>query len=185
MPKNVTLKKLGEVIYPKTKWENIIDKPESLDEFDSGTNSTISEHSEKIDLIQHNIREINAALNNKVEKVNGKGLSTNDYTDEDKNKLTYIDSVIPEQASEQNQLADKNFVNSSIATSTATYRGSYNVVNDLSLDYFASQSAITNSLSRVVITKDNNDYVFVQIPTSNSNPNEIGRIERYKYNGSV
>jgi hypothetical protein len=37
--------------------------------------------------------------------------------------LTFITEKIPEQASSSNQLADKEFVNSSISTATATFRG--------------------------------------------------------------
>ena len=40
-----------------------------------------------------------------------------------------IAPLIPAQASANNQLADKAFVNSSIATATATYRGNYNLVS--------------------------------------------------------
>lgn len=80
----------------------------------------------------------------KVDKADGKGLSTNDYTDaarakvdaipanpkytdtvyddtDIKNRTAEIESKIPTQASSGNQLADKDFVNSSIATQTATY----------------------------------------------------------------
>lgn len=38
----------------------------------------------------YNKEEINTALNNKVDKINGKGLSTNDFTNEDKSKLDGI-----------------------------------------------------------------------------------------------
>ena len=80
----------------------------------------------------------------KVDKADGKGLSTNDYTDaakakvdaipanpkytdtvyddtDIKNRTAEIESKIPTQASSGNQLADKDFVNSSIATQTAAY----------------------------------------------------------------
>ena len=40
--------------------------------------------------------------------------------------ISGINDKIPAQASDQNQLADKNFVNSSIQTSTATFQGNYN-----------------------------------------------------------
>lgn len=38
------------------------------------------------------VQKIKTWLNNKVDKVNGKGLSTNDYTTEEKNKLSGIDT---------------------------------------------------------------------------------------------
>ncbi len=100
-----------------------------------------------------------------------------------------IEAKIPAAASAQNQLADKNFVNSSIATATATYRGSYNVVSDLSLSADAThaqiEAAIATKLAALGIVADNNDYCFVQIPTSTATPTEIASIERYKFNGTA
>ena len=39
--------------------------------------------------------------------------------------VSAIRDLIPSQAADNNQLADKSFVNSSISTATATYKGSY------------------------------------------------------------
>ena len=96
-----------------------------------------------------------------------------------------IAQLIPAQATSSNQLADKNFVNSSISTATATFRGTYNVVSDLSLTYDATQQQIATALASAISTADNNDYSFVQIPTSTQTPTEIARIDRYKYNGTA
>lgn len=108
---------------------------------------------------------------------------------EDKQKITDIEEVIPEQASSSNKLADKDFVNSSIATATATYRGSYNLVTDLHLTISATHSQIADALATKMetlsITPDNNDYCFVQIPTADATPTEIARIDRYKYDGTA
>ena len=104
-------------------------------------------------------------------------------------KIANITALIPLQASTSNQLADKAFVTSSVATATATFRGTYNVVTDLSLAYNATHSQIASALATKMtalpITPDNNDYAFVQIPTANATPTEIARIEKYKYNGSA
>ena len=100
-----------------------------------------------------------------------------------------IEKLIPSQASEQNQLADKQFVNSSIATNTATYRGAYNEVSDLSLTVSATEqqiaAALATKMEALSITPENNDYCFVQIPTVNDKPTEIARVDRYKYNGTA
>lgn len=96
-----------------------------------------------------------------------------------------IKGKIPAQASSQNQLADKYFVNSSIATATATFKGTFNLVTDLSLSTSASQSDIATALAGAVSGEDNNDYAFVQIPKSDSTPTEISRVDRYKYNGTA
>ena len=82
------------------------------------------------------------------------------------NRVTSIEDKIPSQASSTNQLADKEFVNSSIETNTATFRGTFNSVADL--------EAYTGP-------KDNNDYAFVV--TFNSATSSY-QYDRYKYNGT-
>ena len=99
--------------------------------------------------------------------------------------IDVIESKIPAGASDQNQLADKEFVNNSIATATATYRGAYNLVNDLSLTVDATHEQIATALAGAISTADNNDYCFVQIPTSDAAPTQIASIERYKFNGTA
>lgn len=58
-------------------------------------------------------------------------------------RVTNIEDKIPAQASSENKLADKDFVNSSIATSTATFRGTFDTLEALK----AAQA-------------DKNDYAF-------------------------
>lgn len=79
--------------------------------------------------------------------------------------LIPITTVIPSAASSTNQLADKNFVNSSISTNTATFRGT-----------FASVEAL-NAYSG---EKTNNDYAFVETTDGIGNT----YYDRYKYNGT-
>ena len=95
-----------------------------------------------------------------------------------------IEGKIPAAASDQNQLADKAFVNSSIATATATYRGAYNLVSDLSLTTAATQQQVAAALALAISTADNNDYAFVQIPVSDASPTVIARVDRYKFDGT-
>lgn len=75
--------------------------------------------------------------------------------------LQTIEAVIPSAATAQNQLADKNFVNSSIATNTANFVGTYNSLAEL----------------QAVQNPTNNDYGFV-IETD-AQGNEY--YDRYKY----
>ena len=96
-----------------------------------------------------------------------------------------INAKIPAQASSENRLADKAFVNDAIATSSATYRGSFNLVSDLHLTTDATQLQIATALALAIATADNNDYCFVQVPTSAETPTEIARIDRYKFNGEA
>ena len=94
-------------------------------------------------------------------------------------------ALIPSAATALNQLADKAFVNSSIATASATFRGTYNLVSDLSLEVDATHAQIATALLTAISTADNNDYAFVQIPTSAETPTEIRVTERYKFNGTA
>ena len=82
------------------------------------------------------------------------------------NDIANIRSLIPLQASTLNQLADKNFVNSSIATNTANFIGTFNSVADL--------EAYSGTLT-------NNDYAFVA--TTDSAGNTL--YDRYKYNANT
>jgi hypothetical protein len=71
-------------------------------------------------------------------------------------------SVIPPQAYDGgNELADKNYVNSSIQTSTAEFRGTYDLSDELS-----------------AVSADSNDYAYVTQKTLSGN---IYAYDRYKY----
>ena len=112
-------------------------------------------------------------------------------------KIELVKAYFPSQAAPTtNQLADKAFVNSSIATATATFRGTYNAVSTLGLQTLPSDpdqlhaavvAALTYYLDSLQpsVVADNNDYVFVQIPTAVATPNEIACIEKYKFNGTA
>ena len=76
-----------------------------------------------------------------------------------------IEAKIPSAASSSNQLADKAFVNSSISTNTATFKGTFNSLSEL--------QAVTGAT--------NNDYGFVIEYDEQGNE----YYDRYKYNGSA
>lgn len=86
----------------------------------------------------------------------------NRYYTEDEIQALVLD-LIPSQASAENQLADKAFVNSSIETSTATFRGTFDSVAEL------------NEYSGPV---DNNDYAFVKTLDVQSG---LYQYDRYKW----
>lgn len=81
------------------------------------------------------------------------------------NDIDAIEAKIPSAASSSNQLADKAFVNSSIATNTATFKGTFNSLAEL--------QAVTGAT--------NNDYGFVIEYDEQGNE----YYDRYKYNGSA
>ena len=72
-----------------------------------------------------------------------------------------INAKIPAQASSTNQLADKDFVNSSISTNTANFLGTYSTLAEI--------EAIPNPT--------NNDYAFLE--TADTSGNNV--YDRYKY----
>lgn len=76
-------------------------------------------------------------------------------------RLNELNALIPSTATAQNQLADKNFVNSSIATNTANFLGTYTSLADI--------EAIQNPT--------NNDYAFLE--TADGAGNNV--YDRYKY----
>ena len=88
-------------------------------------------------------------------------------------KISAIEGKIPSAASTTNQLADKQFVNDSISTSTATFRGTVTATADTDA---AAQTALSS-----ITTKDANDYAFVQCTDSAGNT----KYKRYKYNDSA
>ncbi len=74
--------------------------------------------------------------------------------------VTSIQSLIPNTATSDNQLADKEFVNSSITTNTATFKGTFETADDLP----------TTDVKA-------NDYAFIIATDSTGNP----EYQRYKY----
>ena len=82
------------------------------------------------------------------------------------NDIANIRDLIPNQATSSNQLADKAFVNSSIATNTAYFIGTFNSVAELE----AYSGPLTN-----------NDYAFVA--TTDAAGNTL--YDRYKYNADT
>ena len=77
-----------------------------------------------------------------------------------------------------------SFVNSSVATNTATFRGTYNLVNHLNLTLASTAvergTALAAKLQELGKESGHNDYCFIQIPTKDATPLEISCIDRYK-----
>lgn len=135
---------------------------------------------------------INDLDDKKVDKMADKGLSTEDYTTAEKSKLAAlptraelevaidtkankavvndIQTLIPGQASAQNQLADKKFVNSSIGTNTANYISN----NGQPFASMAELEAYSGTIT-------NNDYAFVVGTDGAGNTTYT----RYKYNANT
>ena len=142
---------------PDTTTINDLTSQEQQDALNSGvTSSVVSQVSTNTGNIAQNathIGELSTAL------------ATEMTTRESKDSelalaIKDIDDLIPDDATAQNQLADKAFVNSSIGTSTATFRGTYQSVQELP----------TTGV-------DENDYAFVVSEDAAGNT----LYNRYKY----
>lgn len=120
------------------------------------------------------VTEIEIYKDYKIAKAHLPNLGISDITDLSntittiQNSIDTINGKIPTDATSENKLADQNwvttFVNNSISTNTATFRGTYESVADL---------------PNTTTIKDlkNNDYAFVIEVTSSGNP----EYARYKY----
>ena len=166
-----------------------------VDRLDS-TISTLSEHVEdeisRLDSTISDLREytddrfdqVDSTISNLSEHVDEKFGEIDDKFAEVDSTLSSIQSLIPDQASEDNQLADKDFVNSSIQTNTASFKGTYNNHENLGLPNTATHEQIAEKLQEAIDAKhlayDDNDYAFVEIPHDDSEPTVFERIERYK-----
>lgn len=121
---------------------------------DNTKNALDGDISDLSDTVTSNYNALNARIT-----TNESNIATN------AGNITTINSKIPSQASSSNQLADKEFVNSSVATNTANFIGTFNSVAELE----AYSGALTN-----------NDYAFVA--TIDTAGNTL--YDRYKWNGS-
>lgn len=75
-------------------------------------------------------------------------------------KITAIEGKIPSEASDTNKLADKSFVNSSIATATAAFQGTYGTIEEIE-----------------ALSADANDYAFLSSVDAAGNT----KFDRYKF----
>ena len=96
-------------------------------------------------------------------------------------RVSDIEDLVPAEATSSNQLADKEFVNSSISTNTATFRGTWDQTgtgsDGLGLSPNASNDQISNALKTKVLTVTNNDYCFVKLQETGANL----LFKRFKY----
>ena len=140
----------------------IDDTKTSLEGNISDLSTTVSNNYTTLD---GKITNLTSTVNNNYTELNNKILDNTADITTNTSSITNINNKIPEQASASNKLADKNFVNSSIATNTANFIGTFNSVAEL--------EAYSGTLT-------NNDYAFVA--TTDSVGNTL--YDRYKWNGS-
>lgn len=152
---------------------------------------------------------ISSSINGLQEQINQK-LNVSDYVapvqsdwnQQDSTSLSYINNkpnlALKEDVANKAQTLDTSstidypsskavadFVNSSIATNTANFLGTYDVVEDLGLSTSATNSQIATALDNYTFstTPTNNDYVFAAIDLYlNTGADEY---RRFKFNGTV
>ena len=152
---------------------------------------------------------VSSSINGLQEQINQK-LDTSDYVapvqsdwnEQDSTSLSYINNkpnlALKEDVSNKSQTLDTtstteypsskataDFVNSSIATNTANFLGTYDVVEDLGLSTSATNAQIATALGEYTFTTTptNNDYVFVAIDIYQDTGADEYR--RFKFNGTV
>lgn len=101
-----------------------------------------------------------------------------------KSKISNIENIIPAEATESNKLADKDFVNSSIATATANFKGTFNVVTALGLTLAATETQIATALATKITNPTPNDYAYVSFPDPVVTT-VITKFDRYKYSDNI
>lgn len=142
---------------------------EGDDSLRADLNAEISRSTSRDEFLQVQIDQLGQGVSEALEiEKNARIDADNDLSDRIDDNLAdieHIESLIPAQASSSNKLADKEFVNSSIATNTAEFIGTFNSVAEL--------EAYSGKL-------DNNDYAFVVEIDQHGNT----VYNRYKYNGS-
>lgn len=122
--------------------------------------------------------QMNTAVTNVDTKINNEITRATGVEDDINSKVTTIEGLIPNSASAENQLADKNFVNSSVSSVTATFRGNFATKADL--DAWQTENP--------GVAKQN-DYAIVEQDETHSNQQwrytyqtEDGWVAQYKVN---
>lgn len=91
--------------------------------------------------------------------------------------------------SSSDPIAMKGWVNSSIATNTANFLGTYDEVDDLGLTTSSTNEQIAQAIPQVItqqgLTATNNDYVFISINLSTTTDVDEYRRFKYSYDSST
>ena len=142
----------------------------------------------EIDDLSDNIDGLEQALLAETERATTAEGNLSNQISSVSGRVDNIEALIPNEASTSNQLADKEFVNSSIATATADFLGTYNQVIDLGLERDATHEQVAAALPAAIEaagkTATANDYVFVWIPDT-VDPSVATQYNRYKYSNDV
>lgn len=149
-------------------WEGKITQSVTSDKATSNINGT---NLNQLDTV---ISDLQTETTNRINKDDSLQSSINSIT----TRVTSIENKIPNQASSENQLADKSFVNSSIQTSTANFRGTWSTWSNVpSNPFLYPQDESGNT------TPTKNDYLVVS-NASDYTEQTLNGTWRFKYVGS-
>lgn len=81
--------------------------------------------------VVYNKTQVDEMIDNVLTSIGSKCNEISGNVEEMSQAVGEVQELIPSQASKDNQLADKDFVNSSIVTNTAYFKGTFNSVSDL------------------------------------------------------
>ena len=152
---NILLEKINTETQIRTEADDLLRK---------NLNSEIQERTDKDELFEIN-------LNNEI-------YNRNLFDTNLSNRIDSINNLIPNQASPSNPLADKSFVNSTVQTNTANFRGNWNTWADVpsnSEDYPQDYAGSTIPTT--------NDYLVVQ-DASDYTSETLSGTWRFKYTGN-
>lgn len=169
-PENHThyLKDLGEDTTHKLVTQTEKDYIGEIPTIRSNASTAVNSDAVKDTNYTHTDNNFTTSLKNQIGSNTSDIETLSDEVDTLESDVSTIKSKIPSEATDSNKLADKSFVNSSIATATATFRGTYDSVDDLD----------------DITVKDLNDYAFIKVMDS-SQPSQVKQYDKYKYNGSA
>ena len=124
------------------------------------------------------VGQMNTAVTNVDAKINNEITRATGVEDDINSKVNGIQELIPTTASAENQLADKNFVNSSISSVAATFRGN-----------FATKAALDAWQTENPGVAKQNDYAIVEQDETHENQQwrytyqtDDGWVAQYKVN---
>ena len=156
-------------------WEGKITEADKAFKNDNGTNLT------ELDVVIENLAKETQnrikADNVLQDNINTEKQNRIDADNVLSQRVSSIEEIIPSQASTSNKLADKAFVNSTIQTNTANFRGNWNTWSDIPTDINLYPQDYAGGRTPTV-----NDYLVVQDASDYPSDTLAGEW-RFKYTG--
>lgn len=175
----ISIKKSAEVISNKFYSIKIIDNQKKIDvDFTQSIGSTFAlhntdeqAHSNIVSLINENISDLNNEVNNKVDKIEGKALSTNDLTNLLKSNY---DSAYTNSHTHNNKILIDNLTSSGSGNYYLTNDGTYKSASvGMIINALGSTSSNQTLEANKITTAAFNSTPTVSLPTVSDNTKEV------------